>query len=114
MSLAVLSLLLAAPATADEAALARRLVERIEQRHASTRDLVARFVQGYRSGRLGGGGVGRGTGSIDRPGAGRRALARGAAALRAGRAAGGVRGQPRLAARGGCGEDPPGAAAAGR
>src|SRR3990172_9144263 len=68
MSLAVLSLLLAAPATADEAALARRLVERIEQRHSSTRDLVARFVQAYRSGMLGREVVEKGTVSIKRPG----------------------------------------------
>src|SRR3989304_4264628 len=68
MSLAVLSLLLAAPPAGDEAALARRLVERIEQRHASTRDLVARFVQGYRSGMLGREVVEKGTVSIKRPG----------------------------------------------
>jgi len=68
LSLGVVSVLLAGALSADDAALARRLVERIEQRQASTRDLVARFVQGYRSGMLGREVVEKGTVSIKRPG----------------------------------------------
>jgi outer membrane lipoprotein carrier protein len=47
---------------------ADRLVRRIEERHARTTDLVARFVQSYRSGLLGRELVERGQVSIKRPG----------------------------------------------
>jgi outer membrane lipoprotein carrier protein len=58
MSRALLVALLLLPAgTAapgeDPSSLARGLVEMIEDRHAGTRDMVARFVQSYRSGLLG-------------------------------------------------------------
>jgi outer membrane lipoprotein carrier protein len=48
--------------------LAETLVGRIESRHAGTRDLVARFVQSYRSGLLGRELVERGVVWIKRPG----------------------------------------------
>ncbi len=48
--------------------LAETLVKRMEARHARTKDLVARFVQSYRSGLLGRELVERGTVSIKRPG----------------------------------------------
>jgi len=60
---------LAAAASADaDAELARSLVRRVEERHARTGDLVARFTQSYRSGMLGREVVERGVVSIKRPG----------------------------------------------
>jgi outer membrane lipoprotein carrier protein len=47
---------------------AESLVRRIEERHARTTDLVARFVQSYRSGLLGRELIERGRVSIKRPG----------------------------------------------
>lgn len=53
----VLALSLLASGTAapeeGESALARATIERVEKRHAETRDFVARFFQSYRSGLLG-------------------------------------------------------------
>jgi outer membrane lipoprotein carrier protein len=57
----------ALPADPD-ADLARSLIRRVEQRHARTLDLVARFSQSYRSGLLGREIVERGVVSIKRPG----------------------------------------------
>ena len=57
----------AAPPDAD-AALARTLLQRLEQHHARTADLVARFTQSYRSGMLGREVTERGVVSIKRPG----------------------------------------------
>ena len=57
----------AVPPGADEAA-AASLLRRVEDRHARTADLVARFSQSYRSGMLGREVVERGTVSIKRPG----------------------------------------------
>jgi outer membrane lipoprotein carrier protein len=51
-----------------ESDLARSLVRRVEERHARTADLVARFTQSYRSGMLGREVVERGVVSIKRPG----------------------------------------------
>jgi outer membrane lipoprotein carrier protein len=51
-----------------DAALARSLLRRVEERHARTSDLVARFTQSYRSGILGREVVERGVVSIKRPG----------------------------------------------
>ena len=68
----LLALILLAPGAAspqeDESALARATIERVESRHAETRDLVARFVQSYRSGLLGRELVEEGVVSIKRPG----------------------------------------------
>jgi len=64
---AVLALGAPPPVDADPG-LAETLVKRIEARHARTKDLVARFVQSYRSGLLGRELVERGTVSIKRPG----------------------------------------------
>ncbi len=63
-------LLPAGPATPEEdpSSLARGLVEMIEDRHARTRDMVARFVQTYRSGLLGRELLEEGVVSIKRPG----------------------------------------------
>jgi outer membrane lipoprotein carrier protein len=47
------SLLLAAQVSGSDESLARSLVRTIEQHHAQTTDLVARFSQSYRSGLLG-------------------------------------------------------------
>jgi outer membrane lipoprotein carrier protein len=47
------SLLLAAQVSSSDETLARNLVRSIEQHHAQTTDLVARFSQSYRSGLLG-------------------------------------------------------------
>jgi len=47
------SLLLAAQVSSSDESLARNLVRTIEQHHAQTTDLVARFSQSYRSGLLG-------------------------------------------------------------
>ena len=47
------SLLLAAQVSGSDESLARTLVRAIEQHHAQTKDLVARFSQSYRSGLLG-------------------------------------------------------------
>jgi outer membrane lipoprotein carrier protein len=58
----------AAPAAEPEPDLAESLVGRIESRHARTKDLVAKFVQSYRSGLLGRQLVERGVVSIKRPG----------------------------------------------
>jgi len=65
---ALLPALPAAPAADGDADLARNLVRRVEERHARTVDLVARFTQSYRSGMLGREIVERGTVSIKRPG----------------------------------------------
>ena len=59
----------AAPGTgAGDAALARALLRKVEEHHARTRDLVARFSQSYRSGMLGREVTERGVVSIKRPG----------------------------------------------
>jgi outer membrane lipoprotein carrier protein len=58
----------AAPGASPDAELARALVRVIEQHHAQTSDLVARFSQSYRSGLLGREIVERGVVSIKRPG----------------------------------------------
>jgi len=76
MRAALLSTLLAVllpapPATSSgdpDSDLARSLVRRVEERHARTADLVARFTQSYRSGMLGREVVERGVVSIKRPG----------------------------------------------
>jgi outer membrane lipoprotein carrier protein len=47
------SLLLAAQVSGSDESLARNLVRTLEQHHAQTTDLVARFSQSYRSGLLG-------------------------------------------------------------
>lgn len=60
-------LLLAAPA-AQPSDSARGLVRAIEEHHARTTDIVARFSQSYRSGMLGREILERGTVSIKRPG----------------------------------------------
>jgi len=57
-----------APAEDSEPGLAASIVTRVEERHARTTDLVARFVQSYRSGLLGRELVERGVVSIKRPG----------------------------------------------
>lgn len=62
------TLLAQAPDPAPDAGLARSLLRRVEQRHARTNDLVARFSQSYRSGMLGRELTERGTLSIKRPG----------------------------------------------
>ena len=67
----LLVLLLAAgvvPSADPDPGLAESLVGRIEARHSRTQDLVARFVQSYRSGLLGRELVERGVVSIKRPG----------------------------------------------
>jgi outer membrane lipoprotein carrier protein len=56
------------PGEDDDAALARRLVERLEARQAAASDVVARFVQSYRSGMLGREVVESGKLTIKRPG----------------------------------------------
>ena len=56
------------PGTDADAELARSLVRKLEERHARTADLVARFTQSYRSGMLGREIVERGVVSIKRPG----------------------------------------------
>ena len=61
-------LLAAGSAPAQDSELAESLVKRIEERHAQTTDLVADFVQSYRSGLLGRELVERGEVSIQRPG----------------------------------------------
>ncbi len=58
----------AAPSADPDADLARSLVRRVEERHARTADLVARFTQSYRSGMLSREVVERGIVSIKRPG----------------------------------------------
>lgn len=61
----------AAPPAASpdgDAARARTLLQRLEQHHARTADLVARFTQSYRSGMLGREVTERGVVSIKRPG----------------------------------------------
>ena len=76
MRAALLSTLLAVPLAAPpvtssgdpDSDLARSLVRRVEERHARTADLVARFTQSYRSGMLGREVVERGVVSIKRPG----------------------------------------------
>jgi outer membrane lipoprotein carrier protein len=67
---ALAALLTAAPppAAAGDAALAASLLKRIEEHHARTTDLVARFSQSYRSGMLGREVTERGVVSIKRPG----------------------------------------------
>ena len=58
----------AAPAPSADAELARSVLRRVEEHHARTSDLVARFSQSYRSGMLGREVVERGVVSIKRPG----------------------------------------------
>jgi outer membrane lipoprotein carrier protein len=58
----------AAPAEAPDTTLADAVVQRIEEHHARTADLVARFTQSYRSGMLGRELVESGVVSIKRPG----------------------------------------------
>jgi outer membrane lipoprotein carrier protein len=58
----------AAPAPSADAELARGVLRRVEEHHARTSDLVARFSQSYRSGMLGREVVERGVVSIKRPG----------------------------------------------
>jgi outer membrane lipoprotein carrier protein len=67
---ALAALLSAAPPSgaAGDAALAASLLKRIEEHHARTTDLVARFSQSYRSGMLGREITERGVVSIKRPG----------------------------------------------
>lgn len=65
---ALLSALAVASAAEPGPELARSLVRRVEERHARTADLVARFTQSYRSGLLGREVVERGVVSIKRPG----------------------------------------------
>jgi outer membrane lipoprotein carrier protein len=69
-ALLLVSLLAAgsAPSADPDAGLVENLVKRIEERHARTKDIVARFVQSYRSGLLGRELVERGVVSIKRPG----------------------------------------------
>ena len=64
----LLALLTGGPTPAADADLARTLLRRVEERHAATADLVARFSQSYRSGMLGREVVERGTVSIKKPG----------------------------------------------
>lgn len=66
--LAVALLVGAAPSVDPDPGQAESLVRKIEARHARTRDMVARFVQSYRSGLLGRELVERGIVSIKRPG----------------------------------------------
>jgi outer membrane lipoprotein carrier protein len=73
MRAAPLTILLALPATAalsfaPDEGVARGLVQRLEEHHARTADLVARFTQSYRSGLLGREVVERGVLSVKRPG----------------------------------------------
>jgi len=58
----------AAAVPAADAALAQALLRRVEQHHAHTSDLVARFSQSYRSGMLGREITERGVVSVKRPG----------------------------------------------
>jgi len=67
-ALLLVFLLAAGSAPAQDSELAESLVKRIEERHAQTTDLVADFVQSYRSGLLGRELVERGEVSIQRPG----------------------------------------------
>lgn len=64
----LLAILAAGPSPASDADLARGLLRRVEERHAATADLVARFSQSYRSGLLGREVVERGVVSVKRPG----------------------------------------------
>jgi outer membrane lipoprotein carrier protein len=70
LALALAALLTAAPppAAAGDAALALSLLKRIEEHHARTTDLVARFSQSYRSGMLGREITEHGVVSIKKPG----------------------------------------------
>jgi outer membrane lipoprotein carrier protein len=68
MCAALLACLLVAAPAAQSSDSARGLVRAIEQHHARTQDMVARFTQSYRSGMLGREIVERGTVSIKRPG----------------------------------------------
>ncbi|MGE5125396.1 MAG: LolA family protein [Betaproteobacteria bacterium] len=70
LALALAALLTAAPppAAAGDAALAQSLLKRIEEHHARTTDLVARFSQSYRSGMLGREITEHGVVSIKKPG----------------------------------------------
>ncbi len=67
MCAALLACLLVAAPVAQSSDSARGLVRAIEQHHARTTDMVARFTQSYRSGMLGREIVERGTVSIKRP-----------------------------------------------
>jgi outer membrane lipoprotein carrier protein len=58
----------ASPGTDSDAELARGLVRKVEEHHARTADLVARFTQSYRSGMLKREVVERGVVSVKRPG----------------------------------------------
>jgi outer membrane lipoprotein carrier protein len=66
--LALLLALVLPQAPSGDAALAASLLTRVEERHARTTDIVARFTQSYRSGMLGREVVERGVVSIKRPG----------------------------------------------
>jgi outer membrane lipoprotein carrier protein len=68
MDTALLACLLLAAAGAEPSDSARGLVRAIEEHHARTADIVARFTQSYRSGMLGREIVERGKVSIKRPG----------------------------------------------
>jgi outer membrane lipoprotein carrier protein len=65
--LLLLGVLAGQPPVGDSA-LAASLLRRVEERHARTSDIVARFTQSYRSGMLGREVVERGLVSIKRPG----------------------------------------------
>ncbi len=68
MRAALLAYLLLAASAAEASDSARGLVRAIEQHHARTNDLVARFTQSYRSGLLGREIVERGVVKIKQPG----------------------------------------------
>jgi outer membrane lipoprotein carrier protein len=67
-ALLLVSLLAVGSAPPAEPGLVESLVNRVEERHARMKDIVARFVQSYRSGLLGRELVERGVVSIKRPG----------------------------------------------
>jgi outer membrane lipoprotein carrier protein len=64
----LLTLLAAGPPAATDGDLASRLLRLVQERHAATSDLVARFTQTYRSGMLGRELVERGVVMVKRPG----------------------------------------------
>jgi outer membrane lipoprotein carrier protein len=64
----LLAILAGSPNPASDGDLARALLRRVQERHAATADLVARFSQSYRSGLLGREVVERGIVSVKRPG----------------------------------------------
>jgi len=67
-ALAVAQAIAPASAPTTDATLAEGVLRRVEERHARTGDLVARFSQSYRSGMLGREVVERGVVTIKRPG----------------------------------------------